>query len=585
MRALQFSSTLLLLAATASADGNMDLVSIGIPGASAHGDSNEVAVSADGRYVVFASDAPDLVLGDTNGIEDVFVRDMQSGITTRISVSSTGGDADGPSGRPNVSADGNIVVFESDATNLVSPSDLNSYTDVYRHDRSTGQTTRISTTTLALETNGDSDLPAISADGAVIAYRSEASNLVSGDTNSVADVFVSDPGGTARVSLTNLGAEADSWSGQLFAIDLTGDGQQVLFGSAATNLVVGDTNGWPDIFVRDRAAGTTERVNLSTTGVEGDKSSRSGTISADGNVIAYDSAATNLVPGDTNNYPDCFVHDRAAGTLTRISVAEDGTEGTSYSRSPFISADGSVVCFESLAPELADEPFGSASNVLDTFHYVVATGALTRVSEGSSGPGNDGSFMARPIANGGLVAMASNATNFDPVDTNGSTDIFLVIPGAGGGVGLSYCDSGSSIGCPCGNNGAAGEGCANGTGSGAVLSATGNASASSSTLVFSSIQLIGNQPGLYFQGNNAVASGQGIHFGDGLRCAGGAVIRLQVRFAASDGTSATTVDIATKGGVSAGDLKRYQIWYRDPNTSSCGALFNLSNGLEVTWGV
>jgi len=584
MRALHLSSTLLLLAATASADGNMDLVSIGLPGASAHGDSNEVAVSADGRYVVFTSKAADLVLGDVNGIEDIFVRDMQLGITTRISVSSAGVEADGPSGRPNVSADGNIIVFESDATNLDASPDFNGYTDVYRHDRSTGQTSRISTTTLALETNGDSTLPVVSADGAVIAYRSEASNLISLDTNNAADVFVRDNGGSERVSVTNLGAEGDSWSGQLFAIDLTGDGQQVLFGSAATNLVVGDTNGWPDIFVRDRVAGTTERVNLSTTGVEGDKSSRSGTISADGNVIAYDSAATNLVPGDTNDYPDCFVHDRVAGTLTRISVAEDGTEGTSWSRSPFISADGSVICFESLASELADDPLGSALNVLDTFHYVVATGVLTRVSEGPNGAGNDGSFMARPTADGALVVMASDATNFDPVDTNGSTDAFLVVPGAGASGGLSYCDSVASIGCPCGNTGAVGEGCANGTGSGAVMSGAGSASAGASSFVLSAVQLIPSQPGLYFQGNNAIAGGQGINFGDGLRCAGGAVVRLQVRFAASDGTSATTIDIATKGGVSAGDVKRYQIWYRDPNTSPCGAFFNLSNGLEVVWG-
>jgi len=132
---------------------------------------------------------------------------------------------------------------------------------------------------------------------------------------------------------------------------------------------------------------------------------------------------------------------------------------------------------------------------------------------------------------------------------------------------------------------AAGEGCANGSGAGAIMSASGNASAGASSLVLSTENLIPNQPGLYFQGNNAIAGGQGIHFGDGLRCAGGAVIRLQVRFSDSVGRSETTADIATVGAVSVGDVKRYQIWYRDPDTSPCGALFNLSNGLEIVWGV
>ncbi len=157
--------------------------------------------------------------------------------------------------------------------------------------------------------------------------------------------------------------------------------------------------------------------------------------------------------------------------------------------------------------------------------------------------------------------------------------------GTGSGPGAVFCTGdGSSTICPCGNGSALGEGCGNGSGSGAVLSASGVASASASSLVFEARQLIGSQPGLYFQGNNAVAGGAGIQFGDGLRCAGGGVIRLQVRFAALDGTSATSIDIAQKGGVVAGDTKRYQCWYRDPNTSPCGTAFNLTNGYELTWG-
>jgi len=144
----------------------------------------------------------------------------------------------------------------------------------------------------------------------------------------------------------------------------------------------------------------------------------------------------------------------------------------------------------------------------------------------------------------------------------------------------SFCFGDS---CPCGNTSADGAGCANGSGVGALLWGSGTVNVSSGDLILHAQGLIPSQPGLYFQGNNAVNSGAGTFFGDGLRCAGGGVVRLQVRFADSVGISSTSVDIATRGGCTAGDVKRYQLWYRDPASSPCGAQFTLSNGLEVTW--
>ena len=148
-----------------------------------------------------------------------------------------------------------------------------------------------------------------------------------------------------------------------------------------------------------------------------------------------------------------------------------------------------------------------------------------------------------------------------------------------------YCsgDSSNPIGCPCGNIGSPEEGCANGTGLGGKLRSNGSSSVSAGDLVLTSSQLIPSQPGLYFQGNNAINSGDGSLFGDGLRCAGGGVIRLQVRFSDSTGSSSTNINLSAAGGALAGDTKRYQIWYRDPASSPCGALFNLSNGLEITF--
>jgi hypothetical protein len=148
----------------------------------------------------------------------------------------------------------------------------------------------------------------------------------------------------------------------------------------------------------------------------------------------------------------------------------------------------------------------------------------------------------------------------------------------------SFCfGDGTGTNCPCANNGGAGEGCANGGGAGATLLSTGSASVSIADFGLSASNLIGSQPGLYFQGNNAINAGLGISFGDGLRCAGGGVIRLQVRFSDANGSSSTTADLVTTGGVVPGDTKRYQIWYRDPLASPCGTLFNLSNGVELTF--
>jgi hypothetical protein len=179
---------------------------------------------------------------------------------------------------------------------------------------------------------------------------------------------------------------------------------------------------------------------------------------------------------------------------------------------------------------------------------------------------------------------SNGAWNDQPLGGNGFVTGFYVefgdvsIPNlfCGGG-------GGGTTSCPCGNSGNSDTGCSNGTSVGAKLRSSGSTSVSTGGLVLTGSQLIPNQPGLYFQGNNAINAGDGIQFGDGLRCAGGGVIRLQVRFTDSIGGSQTSIDIPSAGGVAPGDTKRYQLWYRDPVTSSCGSLFNLSNGVEITF--
>jgi hypothetical protein len=174
---------------------------------------------------------------------------------------------------------------------------------------------------------------------------------------------------------------------------------------------------------------------------------------------------------------------------------------------------------------------------------------------------------------------------FSAAITGGAASFEVSIAGpAEPGTAFCFCDSGNA---PCGNSGTAGNGCANGSSaSGANLAGSGTAVIGADSLVLSGSGLVPNQPGLYFQGNNAVGGGAGVVFGDGIRCAGGGVIRLGVAVADGTGASSTApflTSISVKGGVTAGDLRHYQLWYRDPAGSPCGSLFNLTNGYSVQW--
>ena len=200
------------------------------------------------------------------------------------------------------------------------------------------------------------------------------------------------------------------------------------------------------------------------------------------------------------------------------------------------------------------------------------------------------SFVAFSDTPGGFDLGNLSANDQAPIDLDaiGFPSVLLTrATGSGPSEpGLSYCSGdGSSTACPCGNVSAAGEGCANDTGSGAALTATGSNSIAADNLVLVASNLT-QGPGLFFQGNNAVNSGNGNAFGDGLRCAGGSVRRLEVLFAnaGNNFTASSTISVATDGNVSVGQTKRYQYWYRDAGTSPCNSLFNLSNGYEITWG-
>jgi surface antigen/Tol biopolymer transport system component len=416
-------------AATASGPTAFPAARVSTTGGGSDGDgaSFEPAVSDDGRFVAFSSDAANLVPGDTNDKADIFVFDRETGARERISMSHNGQQTDGPSGHPRISADGSVVVFDSAATN-VTPVDENGVSDVFVHFRANGNTFKVSTPHPdtwdghTLGPDGGSWAVDLSADGRFIVFESYATNLVVGDTNGVLDVFVRQLSGYAeRISVSSGEGEG---AGDSFDGSISGDGRYVAFGSLAANLVGGDGNETADAFVRDRHAGTTSRVSLAGSGAEGNGTVNSTVISRDGRYVAFDSDATNLVGGDTNGVRDVFVRDRNTGATTRESVDDSGAEANGRSLEPSLSGDGRIVAFRSEASNLASD---DANGVDDPYVRDRQTGTTERIGRAVEDEDPNASSASPALGGPGrFVVFASAAGNLAPDDANGVQDVFVV---------------------------------------------------------------------------------------------------------------------------------------------------------------
>lgn len=383
------------------------------------------AVSANGRFIAFASQASNLVPGDTNDDLDVFVRDVREGTTERVSLRSSGAQTTGlyETRYIALSPGGRFVAFTTDAR-LVR-GDRNGIDDVYIHDRTTGRTERASVTSrergrtgcewcstglgvsaggryvafntdkrltpnasgfqlfvrdrtagttrlVSVNNNGriDNGIAArganITPDGRYVTWHSDANNLVPRDTNGTEDVFVRDllERRTERVSVNSLEQQGNDYSAAN-EVQISANGRFVLFGSAATNLVPNDTNTDSDLFVRDRLVGTTERVTVNSAGEEANEPTwldSPFSISAGGRYVAFATSASNLVVGDSNG-DDVFVRDRQEQTTTRISLTPTGDELSSGAWGGDISADGSVVAFESRGGRVVTDDTNRRSDV------------------------------------------------------------------------------------------------------------------------------------------------------------------------------------------------------------------------------
>ena len=494
--------------------GVIQRVSTDATGAEGNGQSYNARFSADGRSVVFTSDTSNLVAGDTNSVSDVFVKDLQSGAIERVSGDAAGAQGNSGSLNARFSADGRAVVFMSDASNLVS-GDSNiffdiflvanpfhgdsgvdtvesslSYTlsaavenltltgtgdlngtgnsqanlltgnsgvnslsggagddtldggagadslfggtgnDTYLVDNPGDQITeysgvdplRVSTDAAGAQGNGQSFNARFSADGRYVLFTSYASNLVAGDSNGSSDIFVKDlqNGAIQRVSRDSAGVQGNNGSENA---QFSTDGRSVVFESSASNLVAGDTNGNGDIFVKDLQSGAIQRVSTDAAGVQGNSSSLNAQISADGRTVVFESYASNLVVGDSNNNVDIFIKDLQSGGVQRVSTDAAGVQGNALSEKAQISADGRSVLFQSISSNLVP---GDSNGAYDIFVKDLQSGAIRRVSSDAAGvQGNNSSFKAHFSADGRYVVFESSASNLVAGDSNGTYDVFV----------------------------------------------------------------------------------------------------------------------------------------------------------------
>jgi Tol biopolymer transport system component len=398
-------------------------VSVSSEGEEGLGESGGPAISADGRFVAFGSHAANLVPGDTNAVADVFVRDREAGVTERVSVSTTGAEANGPSHPHYISGDGRYVAFGSYASNLV-PGDTNDALDVFVRDREAGTTERVSLTCSGEQIAGHSYLRPISADGRYVLFWSEAPGIVPADTNDFGDGFIRDreAGTTECVTLNGAGAPVGGDSSSFSA-----DGRYVVFLSDAPGIVPEDTNAFYDVFVRDRVAGSTQIVSVDDGGQPIGKWCGRSLISADGRFVAFNAFEFDLVGWQPSGPNLIYIRDLQAGTTELMTASGrlpalplDPTQGWVLTAA---TPDLRFIIFDSANPGLVA---GDTNGRPDVFVRDRTAGQTVRVGVSSIGrEGNSGSGGGDISADGRFVAFGSESSNLYPWDTNECRDVFV----------------------------------------------------------------------------------------------------------------------------------------------------------------
>lgn len=421
--------------------GTTERVTVNDAGVEANTLGTEIAnlyppsISIDGRYIVFDTIADNLSALDTGTFSDIYLRDRLEGTTTAVTACSSIGT--GNSFNPSISPDGQHIVFTSEAADpwpgCDAVNDLNGVSDIYLKTVLSPFYLRASEPALGGDADGPSFEPSISDDGQWVAFTSGATNLIASDTNGRDDVYLKDVinGAVVRVSVDSLGAE--TIGGKSTSPSINADGTVIAFASKATNLTVGytDPNDDYDVFVRDIVAGTTTRVSVDSAGNPGNGVSGQPKISKDGRFVVFASLATNLVPKDTNNKADIFIHDLATATTSRLSVDGSLNQANGHSGVPALSGNGQYVVFASEASNLAS---GDSNGWIDILR--LSRTDLTTVELGSVSTAvvtaNDFDVENDPISitgnsgaqegtvtdtGGGIYSYTSTTSGFVGIDT------------------------------------------------------------------------------------------------------------------------------------------------------------------------
>jgi Calx-beta domain/WD40-like Beta Propeller Repeat len=408
--------------------------------AAGSGLSEDPVVSANGRFVAFESFSFNILPVGPNARKNIFHRDLQTGVTTLISVNlaSTGG-GNGDSQNPAISADGRYVAFESRANNLVAI-DSNTFTDVFVHDTQTGITTLVSVNSAGMGSgNQESIKPTISANGGMVVFQSFASNLSTIDTNNRLDVFARDiQTGTMHLVSCNVGCTASGNNDSLTAnvpkdkaprANISNDGRIVVFESRATNLVTIPMapNGFTEVFARDLQTGTTTLLSVNMQGtmsVGGEVP----VISGDGRFAVFQSSAPDITPNDSGSGLDLFRRDLQTGTTTMVTatITNTGSNGPSnFGYFPIISTDGRYITFQSNAKGYVANDLNDHYDAFRRDMQTNTTVLISGTTGGGTGVANDalGAVMS---SDGRYVAFICFGTDFVSIpDTNNRGDVCL----------------------------------------------------------------------------------------------------------------------------------------------------------------
>lgn len=385
----------------------------------ANNDSVRSAVSANGRFVAFDSSASNLVPGDTNGYRDVFVKDLATGSIERVSVSSAGVQSNRGNFDPDISADGRYVTFSSTSSNL-DPAGSTFLERVYVRDRQTGTTIIASTNAAGFLADGGASEASISSDGRTVVFASMSSNLIPG-YSSTRHIFAKDLS-TGSLTAVSRSAGGVAGNGPSYNPAVNADGTVIAFVTEATNLVPGVTTATQDAYVRDIAANTTTRVNLGAGDVQPNDFTRSVSLSANGRIVAFDSVATNLGLGPTGGQFAVYVRNLDSGTVTLVSHFAGAGLPTGGSDNPSLSASGSLLTFDSDSNHLSAT---DTNGMTDVYMADLGSGAVTRVSVTEAGAQLSGQAIGATLsADGRFVSFTSNATNL-PGGGTGTAHTYL----------------------------------------------------------------------------------------------------------------------------------------------------------------